>query len=97
MRAEDKGGASGYPQLHSELKASLGYIRDTMLVPRTERNSQFQEQTHTPRWTEASDILVQIHCSVLSKLVFPYAQEIKRLLRRGAVSRGRLQYLGLHL
>jgi hypothetical protein len=44
MRAEDKGGAPGYPQLHRELKASLGYIRDTVLEPRTERNSQFEEE-----------------------------------------------------
>lgn len=44
MRAEDKGGASGYPQLHSELKTSLGYIRDAVLVLSTERNSQFEDQ-----------------------------------------------------
>lgn len=41
--AQDKGGALGYTQLHS--KASPGYIRHTVLVPRTERNSQCEEQT----------------------------------------------------
>lgn len=39
--------ASGYPQLRSELKASLGYIRDAVLVPSTHRNSQFEGQTPT--------------------------------------------------